>query len=182
MAPGAEDDIPEDVPNPPQPWRLKDIPTLILGAAVLFVVAVNVVNASGRYFFGFAFTGADELMVYTVIWIVMAGTVLSMAKRSHISLNLLPTYLPPRWRTLLFILHDLIGIAVCAYATNAAWLFTTRLAKLKVTSMGLGLPMIVPHGALLLGFAALVVVCVWLLVRDLIAFIRDDGHIGTGAR
>lgn len=172
----------EDRARPHRPLRLKEVPALILGAAVLFVVGVNVVNALGRYLFGMSFTGADELMVYTVVWIVMAGAVLSMAKRSHIGLNLLPTYLPPRWRTLLFMLHDLIGIAACAYATHAAWLYTIRLSRLGVTSMGLGMPMIVPHAALLLGFGALVLVCAWLFLRDLIAFIRNDGHIGTGAR
>jgi len=172
----------EDRPRPPRPLRWKEAPSLILGAAVLFVVGVNVVNATGRYFFGMSFTGADELMVYTVVWIVMAGTVLSMAKRSHISLNLVPGYLPARWRTLLFAGHELIGLVACAYATHAAWLYTTRLARLGVTSMGLGMPMVIPHAALLLGFGALVLVCAWLLLRDLLAFIRNDGHIGMGAR
>lgn len=172
----------EDQSSPHRPLHWKEAPSLILGAAVLFVVGVNVVNALGRYLFGMSFTGADELMVYTVVWIVMAGTVLSMARRSHISLNLVPSYLPPRWRSLLFAFHELIGLVACAYATHAAWLYTTRLARLGVTSMGLGMPMIVPHAALLLGFGALVLVCAWLLLRDLTAFIRDDGHIGMGAR
>ena len=48
----------------------------VLGLMLLAVVAINVVNASGRYLFSYRLVGADELMVYTVIYVVMGWAVL----------------------------------------------------------------------------------------------------------
>ncbi|PSJ63297.1 TRAP transporter small permease [Kumtagia ephedrae] len=145
----------------------------VLGIALLFVVAVNVFNATGRYLFGMSMTGADELMVYTVVWMVMAGAVLALARREHISVNLLPSYATGRWRHLLNAIHDAAALFACAYATYASYLFLVRIARLGTTSMGLGIPMTVPHAALVAGFAGLAIVAGVLLVRDLDALARN---------
>jgi TRAP-type C4-dicarboxylate transport system permease small subunit len=53
----------------------------LLGLALLFVVGVNVLNATSRYLFGVSPVGADELMVYVVIWAVMVAAILSLVLR-----------------------------------------------------------------------------------------------------
>jgi TRAP-type C4-dicarboxylate transport system permease small subunit len=153
----------------------------ILGVALLVVVGINVVNATGRYLFGFSMTGTDELMVYTVIWVVMAGAILSLANRDHISVNLLPSYAKGRFRHLLHIIHDLAGLLACAYATYASYGFVTKIARLGTTSMGLGIPMTIPHAALLVGFTGLTITAAIMLARDLDAFVRNDPHKEPGA-
>lgn len=149
----------------------------LLGVALLFVVGVNVANAIGRYLLGISLVGADELMVYIVIWSVMIAAILSLILRSHINVNLLPLYTKGRTRHLLHVLHDAAAILACAYATYASWLFIGRISKLGVTSMGLGLPMTVPHAALLIGFAGLTVTGAAMLVRDVLALVRNAPHV-----
>jgi TRAP-type C4-dicarboxylate transport system permease small subunit len=156
-------------------WAAKGLHTL-LGLALIFVVGVNVVNAGGRYLLGVAPVGADELMVFVVIWVVMAAAIASLAARSHINVNLLPLYVTGRARHLLHALHDVAAVFACGYATYASWLFIGRIARLGVRSMGLGAPMTVPHAALLVGFAGLTLVGAVLLVRDAAAFIRNEPH------
>lgn len=148
----------------------------VLGVALLFVVGVNVVNASGRYLFGFSMTGTDELMVYTLIWVVMAGAILSLAKRDHISVNLLPSYAKGRFKHLLHVIHDAAAVFACAYAAYASNIFVGKISRLGTTSMGLGLPMSVPHAALLVGFAGLTIVASIMLVRDVAALLRNAPH------
>lgn len=146
----------------------------VLGVALLLVVAVNVVNASGRYLLGFSLTGTDELMVYTMIWVVMAGAVFSLAGRTHIGVDLLPTYARGRLRYLVFLVHDIAALVACGYATWASWQFVTRIAGLGTTSMGLGIPMAIPHAALLAGFTCLALVAGVLFLRGLLALVRND--------
>lgn len=145
----------------------------LLGVALLAVVGINVFNATGRYLFGMSMTGADELMVYTIIWVVMGGAILALANRDHISVNLLPSYAKGRFRHFLNVVHDGAALVACAYATYASYGFLTKLARLGTKSMGLGIPMTVPHAALLIGFAGLTIVAAILLVRDLDAFGRN---------
>ena len=148
----------------------------LLGLILLFVVGVNVVNAASRYLLGIAPVGADELMVYVVIWMVMAAAIASLSLRSHINVNLLPLYVTGRTRHLLHVIHDAAAIFACGYAAYASWLFIGRISRLGVTSMGLGLPMTVPHAALLVGFAGLTIAGAIMLVRDVLALARNDPH------
>lgn len=145
----------------------------ILGVAMLAIVAINVVNATARYLLGFSMTGSDELMVYTMVWMVMAGAVLSLASREHININLVPSYTAGRARHLLHTIHDLAALLSCALTTYASWGFVTRIAAIGPRSMGLGLPMVIPHAALLAGFAALTVTALIMLVRDADAWVRN---------
>lgn len=148
----------------------------VLGIALLFVVGVNVVNASGRYLFGFSMTGTDELMVYTLIWVVMAGAILSLAERDHIGVNLVPSYAKGRFKHLLHVVHDAAAVLACGYATYASHLFVGKISRLATKSMGLGVPMSLPHAALLAGFAGLTLVGLIMLVRDFGALLRNDPH------
>ena len=105
----------------------------LLGLILLFVVGVNVVNAASRYLLGIAPVGADELMVYVVIWMVMAAAIASLFLRSHINVNLLPLYVTGRTRHLLHVIHDAAAIFACGYAAYASWLFIGRISRLGVT-------------------------------------------------
>jgi TRAP-type C4-dicarboxylate transport system permease small subunit len=149
-----------------------------LGLVLLAVVAVNVANAAGRYLLGVSVTGTDELMVYAMIWVVMLGAVLSLAGRQHIGIELLPAAVGPRARAraALYLVHDAVALAVCAYLARASWLFVTRISGLGTTSMGLGIPMSWPHAALLVGFAGMAVVAAGLIVADLRRLLAGGGR------
>ncbi|MEQ8701381.1 MAG: TRAP transporter small permease [Bauldia litoralis] len=142
----------------------------LLGVLLIVVVAINVVNASGRYLFSYSVVGADELMVYTIILVVMAGAVLALARRDHINVNLVPSYARGRWRHALHVINDLAALAATVYAANASWLYVERIARLDTRSMALGLPMTIPHSAVLAGFVGMALVAAVLLVRDGHAF------------
>jgi hypothetical protein len=51
------------------------------------MVAINVINAVCRYLLGIVFTGADEVLVFMMIWLVMLGLILVTASRRNIALD-----------------------------------------------------------------------------------------------
>lgn len=160
-------------PAPPKPMasgagaRLGRAIDWTMGCILITVVAINVVNATGRHLFSYSVTGADELMVYLIILLVMAGAVRALAQRQHININLLPSYAHGRSRIALHILHDLIALIVTLYTAVASWSYVAKIMRLETTSMSLGIPMSIPHSMVFLGFAGMAAVALVCLLRDL---------------
>jgi TRAP-type C4-dicarboxylate transport system permease small subunit len=139
----------------------------LLGVALLVMVALNVINAVCRYVFGVVFTGADEVLVFMMIWLVMLGLILVTADRRNIALDFLASQLAPRQRLLLAVIQHAAMMTACAFATVQCWAFVSRVAAIGQTSMALGLPMAVPHFALVVGLGGTTVVAALLLASDM---------------
>ena len=111
--------------------------------------------------------GADELLVFAMIWMVMVGMIVVTASRSHIALDFLVTRADPRQRVWLSIIHNAVMTGACAYATVYCVAFVVRVARLGQASMALELPMAIPHSALVVGFAGTTIASALLLVWNL---------------
>ena len=128
----------------------------LLGLALIAMVALNVANALGRYLFGRAIEGSDELLVFTMIALVFLGAPLVAAEGRHLRFDALAGRLPGRR------LVETVGLAFAALLLGwLAWHSlgaVERLAGLGQRSMALGLPMAIPHAAVTagLGLSALV--------------------------
>src|SRR6185295_20304077 len=81
---------------------------VVLGLLLLGMVALNVASAMCRYIFGIVFVGADELLVFAMIWMVMVGIIVVTANRSHIALDFLVTRVGPRQRIALSVIHGIV--------------------------------------------------------------------------
>ena len=108
-------------------------------------------------------TGGDHHYLYQA---------LALALRDHIALELLPGRLRGRGARALYVLHDLATLCIAGLAADASWQFVQRIAAIGPRSMALGLPMAIPHGALLAGLAGLAAVALFHLVRDLRLLLR----------
>jgi TRAP-type transport system small permease protein len=150
----------------------------LLGVALIVMVAINVINAVCRYVFGVVFPGADEILVFMMIWLVMVGLILVTAERRNIALDFLASRVGPRARLVLAAIQHTAMTAACAFATVQCWIFVSRLAAIGQTSMALGIPMAIPHFALVVGMAGTTIVAALLLVSDLAAMALTP----TGAR
>ena len=141
----------------------------LLGLVLLGMVVLNVANAIGRYSFGAVFIGADELLVFALVWVVMLGTLLVTAEQSHIALDFLVDRAGPRGLILLKILHHAVIVAGSSYAAAQSVSFVRRVAALGQTSMAMGIPMAIPHSALIVGFGGTALIALALLVSNLAA-------------
>lgn len=138
----------------------------LLGLCLIAMVVLNVANALGRYAGGPVLTGADELLVFAMIWIVMLGAVLATRERTHLTIDLLPATLRPKATRRLRIATTCVMAVVAGVTAWHSWGFVGRIGALGQTSMGLGLPMTVPHLAIFLGFAGIAAVAAVLALAD----------------
>ncbi len=140
----------------------------LLGIVLLAMVALNVANAVARAT-GVVVIGVDEVLVFGMIWMVMLGMLLVTAERSHIALELLSTRAGPRMTLVLSIITHAVMAAACGYAALQSFYFVQRISALGQTSMALGMPMLIPHSALIVGFGGTAIIALMLLVRDALA-------------
>jgi len=159
-------------PAAPVVHPVASVVRVALGLLLLGMVVLNVVSALCRYVFGIIFTGADELLVFAMVWMVMVGTIVVTASRSHIALDFLVLRTGPRAQTMLSIFHHASTVVVCGFTTWYCWQFVARVAAIGQTSMALGIPMTIPHLSLVVGFAGTTIVAAALLVKDIAALLR----------
>lgn len=153
---------------------------LLLGLVLLGMVLLNVANAMARYGFGAVLIGADELLVFAMIWMVMIGMVLATVERSHVALDIVTVRVGPRARLALTAMHHGVIAVAGAYAAWASLVFVSRIAANQQTSMALAIPMYLPHGAVTLGLAATALVAAVLAASDLRRLLPDARSSGEG--
>ena len=146
---------------------------MLLGIVLIGLVLLNVVNALARAA-GSVVVGVDEILVFGMIWMVMIGMMLVTADRSHIALEILTARVGARTRCMLSIVTHVVMMASCAYAAVQSFGFVQRVATTGQTSMALGMPMLIPHAALLVGFAGTAIIAAMILVSD-IRFLSQRG-------
>lgn len=137
---------------------LSAVEILTNGALILLVVVVSLAVAV-RYFgvLGGSLHWADELSRFTMIWLVMLGSVLAFDRGAHVAVDLLPKNLPPVASK---------PIKLIAYLLSAAFIvvlvwqgLALALRTMRQISPALGVPMgyiylAVPAGAALMGIQA----------------------------
>ncbi len=153
---------------------LDRLATSLLGLLLLALVLLNVANAAGRYLFGRALPGADEILLYGMIWLVFLGLIQVTAKRRHLCLDLLERQLPGRGRALQRLLVDLLIACLCGYLASQSWIVVQRLNSIGQTSMAAGLPMAWVHGGLLVGLAATALTAALQSLLRLVSLIRGS--------
>lgn len=138
----------------------------LLGAVLIGLVLLNVVNAVARAT-GRVVIGVDEILVFGMIWMVMIGMMLVTADRSHIALEILTARIGPKARCILSIVTHAVMVFACGYAAVQSLGFIQRITATGQTSMALGMPMLIPHSALLVGFGGTAIIAAIILVSDI---------------
>jgi TRAP-type C4-dicarboxylate transport system permease small subunit len=138
----------------------------LLGFVLIGLVLLNVANAVGRAT-GKVVVGIDELLVFGMIWMVMIGMLLVTADRSHIALEILTARVGPKARCILSLVTHAVMVGACGYAAVQSFGFIQRITATGQTSMALGMPMLIPHSALLVGFGGTAIIAAMIAVSDL---------------
>lgn len=138
----------------------------LLGLVLIALVLLNVVNALARAA-GTVVIGVDEVLVFGMIWMVMIGMLLVTADRSHIALEIITARVGTRARHMLSIVTHTAMMGACAFAAVQSFGFIQRVTATGQTSMALGMPMLIPHSALLVGFGGTAIIAAMLLVSDI---------------
>ncbi len=147
---------------------------MLIGMVLIGLVLLNVLNAVARAT-GNVVIGVDEVLVFGMIWMVMIGMMLVTADRSHIALEILTTRIGVRPRYVLSIVIHTVMVGACGYAAWQSFGFIKRIVASGQTSMALGMPMVIPHSALLVGFAGTALIAALIVVSDIRGLTQHRG-------
>ena len=86
------------------------------GSGLIIIVLINIPDASGRYGGLTTPTGANQPLVFAMIWILMAGAMLATRDRTHQSIDLFFRRLTPRSRLALTAANGVVTAAVGGFA------------------------------------------------------------------
>lgn len=127
-------------------------------AAAILLIAVTLLNltqVSGRYFFNAGFSWTEEAMRYSMIWLMMMGSVACIFRLEHMGIEALEAMVAPRYAR--FVKSGLYSIAAvfCIIVVIYGWPLALRNAKQLAPASQI--PMIVPYLALPVGAALMIV-------------------------
>lgn len=126
---------------------------VMLGAGMAAAVLLNFANVVGRYAFGQAIVGADEVLVYAMIATIFLGCAVVTWRDGHLKMDVLIARAPPRLQAGA---ARLCWLTLAAVAATVAWSSAEVVAEMQAfgqRSLAANVPMSVPHGAVAAGMA-----------------------------
>jgi TRAP-type C4-dicarboxylate transport system permease small subunit len=146
----------------------------LLGLVFIGAVCLNFANVVGRYAFGRAIFGADEVQTYIMVWMAFVGAAAVTWRNAHLRMDVLVTSLPARLQAALRLVELALMIATALFVLVQSWRYVGQMAAMGRRSDAAEIPMAVPHAAVAVGFGLIAAIALWRLVR-----IRADARRGA---
>lgn len=144
---------------------LEDAAVGVILLAATYVLFQGVVL---RYAFNFAFSWTEEVVRYSIVWLVFLGGSIAARRGAHISMDIAVVYLPPRAKLFLTGVAKAIAGFFSAVMTYYGVLLTHSIWAYGQVSPAAMIPMALPFAAIPVG-CALMTVRFWLAA---LAFFR----------
>ena len=139
---------------------LVKIPHVVCGVLLLAAIAINVSNVIGRYVFSAPVPWAEEALIYIIVWGVFISIGSITYQGLHLRMDLLVIGASERLKMFLGGLTFVLILACSIFVMTQ----TSKIVQLYLgsgeTSMGAKIPLVIPHTALLVGFALMAVAVV----------------------
>jgi len=148
----------------------------VAGICLISSVAINFANIIGRYFFSVSIPWAEEIMLFLMVGCVFTGCCAVAWEGRQIRMDVVISILPPRLRSLLDLLSELVLIAAAIAVTVFAWPVLTQLAAFDERSQAANFPLVIPQAMISIGYSLMaLLVAVRVLTR------RQTGRSSPGA-
>ncbi len=139
------------------------IPETLIGAALVFCVALDGANVFARYVLHSPIIAVEEILGYLLVWSVFIGMILVTRNDEHLRMDLLAVVLPARFQRALRTLEAVLTLAVCGLVAYQCIQAAILIGRLGEKTIVLNVPMAVPFAALPVGFALIAAVAAWRL-------------------
>jgi TRAP-type C4-dicarboxylate transport system permease small subunit len=160
--------------------RLTRAIELVLAVAFVSAVGINFVNVVDRYVFGDTFLGADEVQIYIMICMAFLGAAVVTWRDRHLRMDVLVRCVPVAAQRLVHALETIIFFVVTVFVAIESFLYAAKMFTLGQTSDMARIPMWLPHGAIVLGFALMAVMALYAGAKA--AFGRQLESLSTDPR
>jgi C4-dicarboxylate transporter DctQ subunit len=141
--------------------RIEDVSTGVIILVATYVLFQGVVL---RYVFNYAFTWTEEIVRYSIVWLVFLGGSIAARRGAHICMDIMVVYLPPRAKRILAGLATAIACMFTLIITYYGCLLTWSIWTYNQRSPAAEIPMALP-------FAAIPVGCGLMTIRFLAALV-----------
>jgi len=137
----------------------------LLGAALIAAVVFNFVNVVGRYILGRTFIAADEVQIYIMVYIAFLGAAVATWRRMHLRMDVLVHRLPRGVQAALAAAELVLTVVLAALVLYVSSGYVAQMAGLDARSQNAGIPMWIPHSAIVVGFGLIAVLAVLQIVQ-----------------
>lgn len=128
----------------------------VLAVALLVGISLNFINVIGRYVFGYALNGVDEIEIYILIWIAFLGAAAVTWRRLHLRMDVLVDAFPVPLRIAVSIFETIVFAAVAGFVAWQSFKYVERIYALGAVSDIAHIPTWIPHSAIAISFGLMV--------------------------
>jgi TRAP-type C4-dicarboxylate transport system permease small subunit len=136
---------------------------LALAFAFIGAVLLNFTNVVGRYLLGLSLLGSDEVQVFIMVAMTFLGAVVVTRRNEHLRMDVLARRMPGAVRVLLRIAEQILLIVLAGFVLSQSYFYVAQMFRIGRASDMAGVPMWIPHGAVALGFALILLIACWRL-------------------
>ena len=112
----------------------------------------------GRYVFGYALNGADEIEIYILIWIAFLGAAAVTWRGLHLRMDVLVNSFPAPLRIAVSIFETVVFVAVAGFVAWQSFKYVERIYALGAVSDIAHIPTWIPHSAIAVSFGLMVLI------------------------
>jgi TRAP-type C4-dicarboxylate transport system permease small subunit len=129
----------------------------IAAIALLCIIAINGANVVARYFFGRAFSWAEELMLFFMILAVFAGAIAVTWRNIHIRIDTFVERGSPGFQRVTRVVATVLSMGVLLTVTVASYQIVSLLYSYDQRTDALNAPMWIPQSFVTIGLAFIAV-------------------------
>jgi len=145
--------------------RLMNGLEVVLAIAFCGAVVVNFATVVARYVVNYAVNGADELQIQVLIGMAFLGAAIVQWRGQHLRMDVLVQFMPRWMQSALRGAEILLVLVLAGFVMVQSGRYTLQMYDLARTSDGLGIPVWISHGIVVLGFALLALATLWTAVH-----------------
>lgn len=134
------------------------------------LVSTMTVEVIRREIFAYSSIWGEEIVRYSFIYLAWIGASAAVRERGHIRIDVIFNYVPPRIKALLYMLGDLVMLAIAILAVYWAYETVAVSWKFGSVSHGLRVSMVWFLMAVPIGFGLMIFRLVQSFIRDLADF------------
>ena len=136
---------------------------LVFYTMLVITMAIEVLR---REIFAYSSIWGEEIVRYAFIYLAWIGAAAAVRERAHIRIDVIFNYISNRSKTLLYILGDLVMLAVAVLAVYWSWETVAVSWKFGSVSHGLRISMVWFLVAVPIGFGLMIFRLLQSLIRD----------------
>src|SRR5690625_260813 len=96
-----------------------------------------------RYVFKNPRPWVEEISMYSVIWGILFGLSIALRNDQHISIDLLYDKLTSRWRRIVDLISNTVGVLFCIFLVYYSYILVISTFKIGMVSITVGIPSVV---------------------------------------